>query len=199
MSTTPAVLEHSATRARILPNLLIWTLSFLAIPIAGYLGTAIVGRVDDLVAALAGGAIVGAAVGAVQALASRRRLPVRAWTVASAIGMSVGLAVGTLVVGYETSLAALALQGLITGLILGAAQALALPATARLRWLWLAGTAVLWPLAWTITTLAGIQVGEQFIVFGASGAFVYTVLAGLLLQLLVPARTGAPVPAEAGV
>jgi hypothetical protein len=47
----------------------------------------------------------------------------------------------------------------------------------------------LWALGWTITTLAMIQVGQQFIVFGASGALVVTAIAGLLLQILIPARS----------
>src|SRR5215207_1455563 len=66
MSTTPALLKDSGTRAPFLGNLLMWTLSFLVIPIAGYVGTAIVGRVDEFVPALIGGAFVGLSVGAIQ-------------------------------------------------------------------------------------------------------------------------------------
>ena len=172
-----------------------WMLSFLAIPIAGYLGTLLVGRVDNMLSSLIGGAVVGLIVGLVQALVSRRRLSLLAWTIASAIGTSVGVAVGALAVGYQTSLGALALGGLITGVMVGIAQTLALPATTRFRWLWLPVTAALWPLAWTVTTLAGIQVEQQFIIFGATGAFVYTLLAGLMLQLMIPqpaARNSVP-------
>jgi len=205
MSTTPAVLKTAApteavTGAPFLRNLLMWVLSFLVIPIAGYIGTLLVGRVDNVVAALIGGAIVGLMVGAVQALVSRGRLPLLRWSIASTIGTSVGVAVGTVAIGFQTSLAALALGGLITGIIVGIAQTLALSATTRFRWIWLPVTATLWPLAWTVTTLAGIKVEQQFILFGATGAFVYTVLAGLVLQLLLPwptAKTATPaVPAR---
>ena len=60
MSTTPAVRKDSTgkglgSRAPFLRNMLMWMLSFLAIPIAGYIGTFIVGRIDNLVAALIGG------------------------------------------------------------------------------------------------------------------------------------------------
>jgi hypothetical protein len=201
MSATPATREDpSATRPPFLRNLLMWMLTFLVIPIAGYVGTFIVGRVDNLLAALLGGAFVGLMVGLVQALVSRRRLPLLSWTIASAVGMSVGVAAGTLAVGYQTSMSALALIGLITGAVVGLAQTLALPATIRFRWLWLPLTAALWPLAWTVTTLAGINVQEQFIVFGASGSFVYTLLSGLALQMLIPQPatrppSAAPVPA----
>ena len=197
MSTTPAAVKDSVTRAPFLRNLLIWMLSFLAIPISGYLGIAVIGRVDNLMAALIGGALVGLLIGFVQALVSRRRLPLLAWTIASTIGTGVGVAVGALAVGYQTSLGALALGGLITGVVLGVAQTLALPASARFRWVWLPVTAVLWPLAWTVTTLAGIAVDEQFIVFGASGAFVYTLLAGLVLQILLPQASAQPASSSA--
>jgi len=191
MSTTPAALKTTspndrAARTPVLGNLLMWMLSFLAIPIAGFLGTAMVGRVDNILSALVGGAVVGLIVGAVQALVSRQRLPLLRWMTASTIGTSVGLAAGTLASAYQTSLGSLALAGLITGVIVGLAQTLALPASIRFRWLWLPATAALWPLGWTVTTLAGIKVEEQIIVFGASGAFVYTVLAGLMLQVLLP-------------
>ena len=93
MSTTPAVLEHSVTRVRS-PDLLMWTLSFLAIPIAGYVGTAHRRprrqprfRADRR-----------SVVGLPSARPSSGLTPsppVLAWTIASAIGMSVGVAVGT--------------------------------------------------------------------------------------------------------
>lgn len=199
MSTTPITAEGSgATRPSFVRSLLLWSISFLAIPIAGFLGTFVVGRVHNLGSALIGGAVVGAIVGFAQALASSRRLPRLAWTIATMLGASIGVAAGTLVIGYRTSLADLALGGLVTGVIVGLAQTLALPADARFRWLWLPITAALWSLAWTVTTLAGIKVEEQFIVFGASGAIVYTVLAGIALILLVPltALRDEPLPAQ---
>ncbi|WP_295574982.1 hypothetical protein [uncultured Microbacterium sp.] len=200
MATTPAAAKTpspTATRIRapFLRDMLMWMLSFLALPIAGFLGTAIVGRVDDIFSALVGGAVVGLIVGFAQALLSRGRLSLVSWPVASAVGLSVGLAVGTLAVGYQTSLGALALAGLVTGLIVGLVQTFALPATTRFRWLWLPVTAALWPLGWTVTTLIGVKVEEQIIVFGASGAFVYTLLAGLMLRFMMPqpvAKTSTP-------
>ncbi len=176
--------------ARIRPSfirsLLLWSISFLIIPISGYLGTFLVGRIDNLGSALIGGAIVGTLVGFAQALASRRRLSKLRWTLASTIGTSLGVAAGTFAIDYRTALTDLIVGGAITGIIVGLAQTLALPARTRLRWVWLPATAALWAGAWAVTTLAGIKVDEQFIVFGASGASVYTVLAGALLYLLMP-------------
>ncbi len=173
-------------------TLLFWLLSFLAIPIAGYLGTFVVGRVDNLVSALLGGAVVGVLVSTAQAFASRKRLRKVSWIITSTIGTSIGVAVGTLAINYRTTLMDLIVGGLITGVIVGIAQAIALPAGTLARALWIPITAVLWALAWAVTTLAGIKVELQFIVFGATGAFVYTVLAGLALMVLL--RAVAPKP-----
>jgi hypothetical protein len=183
MSTTPPI---SGRTSSIVRSVLLWSISFLIIPLAGYLGTFLVGRIDNLASALAGGAIVGALVGLGQAVASRGRLPKLRWTLATTIGTGLGVAAGSLAVGYRTTLTDLIVGGAITGLVVGLGQTLALPARTRLRWVWLPAMAALWPSAWAVTTLAGIKVEEQFIVFGASGASVYTVLAGILLYVLLP-------------
>src|SRR3954468_6380100 len=115
---------------------LIWTAGFLAFPLAGLAGTAVAGRVDDPLSALAGGAGTGLVVGTAQALLSRRRLELRRWAPATAAGMGLGLLVGSASVGYHASLPDLALMGALTGIPLGLAQALALPRRTRLRWLW---------------------------------------------------------------
>jgi hypothetical protein len=167
---------------------LIWTAGFLAFPVAGLAGTGVAGRVDTPIAALVGGAVAGVVIGVAQALLSRGRLNIRRWVPATAIGMGVGLLLGAVTVGYETSLADLVLMGALTGVLLGAAQALALPGQARLRWVWAAALPVLWALGWTATTLGGISVDDQFTVFGVYGAVTFSALSGLLLHVLLPYR-----------
>jgi hypothetical protein len=191
-----------SSRATGIRSWLIWTAGFLAFPVAGLAGAAVVGRVDDPVAALLGGAVAGAVIGAGQTLASRGRLDVRKWVPATAIGMGAGLFLGAVTVGYDTSLADLALMGALTGLILGPVQAFALPRATRLRWMWAAAMPVLWALGWTTTTLGGIAVDNQFTVFGAYGALTFSALSGLLLLSLLPpqptaASAAEPTPSEA--
>jgi hypothetical protein len=168
-----------------------WTAGFLAFPLAGLAGTAVVGRVDNPLSALAGGAVTGLVLGAAQALLSRRRLELRRWAPATAAGMGLGLLVGSASVGYRTSLPNLALMGALTGIALGLAQALALPRRTRLRWLWAAAMPLLWALGWTVTTLGGIAVDLQFTIFGAYGAVTFSALSGLLLHGLLPASADA--------
>jgi hypothetical protein len=181
---------------------LIWTAGFLAFPLAGLAGTAVAGRVDSPVAALVGGAVAGLGIGLGQTLASRGRLDIRRWVPATGIGMGLGLLLGAVTVGYGTSLPDLALMGALTGLVLGPAQALALPRGTRLRWTWAVAVPALWALGWTTTTLGGIAVDEQFTVFGAYGAITFSALSGLLLLRLLPqpraaGTTTAPAPVAA--
>ncbi len=180
---------------------LLWTAGALAFPLAGLAGTAVAGRVDSPMAALIGGAVAGLVIGAAQALLSRGRLDIRRWAPATSMGMGLGLLLGAVTVGYETSLADLVLMGALTGVVLGVAQTLALPRPTRLRWGWAAAFPVLWALGWTATTLGGISVDEQFTVFGAYGAVTFSALSGLLLQVLLPyqaAATADSAPAPVG-
>ena len=169
-----------------------WTAGFLAFPLAGLAGTGVAGRVDSPVAALVGGTVAGLGIGLGQALASRGLLDVRRWVAATAAGMGVGLLLGAAAVDYGTSLADLALMGAITGLVLGPAQALALPRRARLRWVWALALPGVWAAGWSVTTLGGIAVDQQFTVFGAYGAVTFSALSGLLLHRLLPPRPRRP-------
>ena len=161
-----------------------WAAVALAFPFAGLFGRLVGGDVDAVGAALVGGTLTGAGLGAAQWLAAKDmfgRWP--AWVAASAVGYGVGLAAGAALVGYETDIGSLAAMGAVSGVALGAAQGLALTAQNRHR------LAVVWGLAmpvllaagWTVTTLGGIDVDKQFTVFGAFGAITFTVLSGLLL------------------
>lgn len=177
-----------SSRAAFVRSWLIWSAGFLAFPLAGVAGTAIAGRVDSPTSALLGGAVTGLVLGTAQSLVSWRRLDPRKWIPATTVGMGLGLLAGATVVGFDTSLGSLAIMGALTGLVLGPAQALALPRNARLRWVWAAAMPALWALGWTVTTLGGIKVDEQFTIFGAFGAVTFSVLSGLLLHLLVARR-----------
>jgi len=192
----------TASRPSSLGSWLIWTAGFLAFPLAGLAGTGVAGRIDSPRAALLGGAVAGLVIGVGQTLASRGRLELRRWVPATVIGMGLGLLLGAVIVGYDTSLADLALMGALTGLVLGPAQALALPRATRHRWAWAAAMPALWALGWTTTTLGGIAVDDQFAVFGAYGAITFSALSGLLLLRLLPDRTATdspvtPTPIEA--
>jgi hypothetical protein len=187
----------AAPQPTFLRTWLIWTAGFLAFPLAGLAGTGVVGRVNDPLAAWLGGTVAGIVVGAGQTLVSRKRLDPRRWIPATGAGMGIGLLLGAVVVDYGTSLGDLALMGALTGVVLGVAQALALPSQTRMRWAWAAAMPFLWALGWTTTTLGGISVEDQFTIYGAYGAVTFSALSGVLLHHLLPYRAAAgPAPTQ---
>jgi hypothetical protein len=171
---------------------LLWTAGFVAFIIGGALATAAAGRINDFGSALIGGIVAGAVIGTGQWLVARRLLgDPQAWIPATAVAMGVGLAVGAWVVGYGTSLGELALMGAITGIPLGVAQAYLLRDRLANAWVWAAAMPLLWALGWTVTTAGGIDVDQQFAVFGAYGAFTFMALSGVLLDRLRAATPAA--------
>ena len=175
---------------------LLWTAGFLAFIIGGALATGVTGRINDFRSALLGGLIAGAVIGTGQWLVARRLLDPQTWIPATAVAMSIGLGVGAWAVGYGTSLGELALMGLITGIPLGVAQAYLLRDRLANAWVWAAAIPLLWALGWTVTTAGGIDVDQQFAVFGAYGAITFMALSGVLLDRL-RAATSPPAPAPA--
>jgi hypothetical protein len=174
---------------------LLWTAGFLAFPIAGALATAVAGRINDVGSALLGGMVAGAVIGTGQWLLARHLLGnPQTWIPSTALAMGIGLAVGAWVVGYGTSLGELALMGAITGIPLGAAQAYLLRDRLANAWVWGAAMPLLWALGWTVTTAGGIDVDQQFAVFGAYGAITFMALSGILLDRLRVATPVTPAP-----
>ena len=102
----------------------------------------------------------------------------------------VGLGVGAAVVGYQTTLTSLLVQGAVTGLGVGAAQAVVLaPLLGRAAVAWPAALAAIWAVGWAVTYAFGIQVDQQFTVFGSSGAVVVTALTAVLPLTLATAKS----------
>ena len=62
--------------------------------------------------------------------------------------------------------------------------------------MWAAAVCLLWALGWTVTTLIGVAVEEQFSVFGAAGAVTFSALSGVVLNVLLPGRSNATVDAS---
>jgi hypothetical protein len=163
-----------------------WMVSFLGFPLGGFAALALTGPVDSVGNALIGGLVTGAVLGAVQAWALRSdRRHLVAWTLATGLGLAVGLALGSSLVDYDTSIGDLALQGAVTGASVGLTQAVALrrraPALAAVWPLYLAGA---YALGWVVTTAGGIAVDEQFTTFGAYGALTVAALTSVLPLVL---------------
>jgi hypothetical protein len=157
----------------------------LGFPIGGYAANIIVGKIDSVGAALAGGLIAGVVIGVAQWLALRPLAP-WVWVVATSVGMAAGLTAGATLVDYGISRGDLALMGAVTGLSVGGLQAFLLARRgSRVLW-WVAVNPPAWALAWFVTTFVITKnVKEHFAVFGASGALVFALVTWLVLTFLV--------------
>jgi hypothetical protein len=167
---------------------LFWVLALFSFPIAGLLAVFVV-PVDTPVRALIAGAIAGAALGLIQWLVLKGRLPSLSiwWVAATSIGMAVGLAIGTAFLGSETGGNELLWRGAITGLCIGIAQwiilrqALPLPQSV----IWIGVVSLGWAVGWFVTRAAGIDLSAKWYVFGMSGALAFQLLTGVGLYFLM--------------
>jgi hypothetical protein len=165
-----------------------WPVAILiGFPIGGLLADLVVNGVDSVGAALVGGLIAGAVIGLAQWLALRPRVSWH-WIPATSIGLAVGLAAGAALVDYGIDRGDLLLMGAVSGLGVGALQALVLARHAAGAVWWAVANPPAWALGWLVTSYVITRnVEEQFTNFGASGALVYALLTWLVLALLLRA------------
>lgn len=191
-----SVVTTARTRTSAVPSptrtVIRWLVSFAGFPLGGFAAIVIIGPVDSLGSALLGGLLTGLVLGAVQAWALRLHpRPAVAWAVATAAGLAVGLAAGASAVGFGTGLPALQVQGAVCGAAVGLAQAVVLwPRIGRWALAWPIYLAAAWTAGWTVTTVIGVAVGEQFTVFGSAGAVTVAALTSVLPLVLRTGRRG---------
>ena len=166
-----------------------WMLAFLGFPFGGLLALVLVGSVEGVASGALGGAVAGAVIGAAQWLVLRRYPRLRVgpeWILATALGVATGDGLGALLTGVGTGLGALLVTGLATGVAVGLLQwGLVLRGRVVLASLWPPLVAIAWPLGWTVTWAAGIDVERSYYVFGASGALVFAALTGLAMLFML--------------
>jgi hypothetical protein len=168
------------------PRVWAWPLAIiLGFPIGGYIANVTVGAVDSVGAALAGGLIAGAVVGAAQWLALRRLVP-WIWIAATSLGMAAGLTLGAALVDYSIDRVDLMLMGAVTGVVVGGLQAvvLARQGISGAAW-WVVANPPAWALAWLVSSyVISKNIDERFTNFGASGCLLYALLTGVLLEMM---------------
>src|ERR671910_3352961 len=167
-----------------------WMLAFLGFPLGGFLALVVVGSVEGVVTGALGGALAGAVIGAAQWLVLRRYMRVGPeWILATALGVTIGDALGALLTGAGTGIGALLITGLATGVAVGLLQwGLVLRGRILLASLWPPVVAIAWPIGWTVTWAFGIDVERGYYVFGASGALVFAAITGLAMLLMLRGR-----------
>jgi hypothetical protein len=175
-------------------RLWIWPIAILiSFPIAGYLADLVVDGVDSVGAAMLGGFIAGLVIGAAEWFVLRRWVS-WLWIAATSIGMGAGLIAGAALVDYGISRGDVLLMGAVTGLGVGALQALVLAKSQVSGALWWAiANPPIWALGWFVTSYVITKnIQDQFTNFGASGSIVFGLLTWLLLAMLFRERTPEP-------
>jgi hypothetical protein len=175
-------------------RLWIWPIAILiSFPIAGYLADLVVDGVDSVGAAMLGGFIAGLVIGAAEWFVLRRWVS-WLWIAAKSIGMAAGLIAGAALVDYGISRGDILLMGAVTGLGVGALQALVLAKSQVSGALWWAiANPPIWALGWFVTSYVITKnIQDQFTNFGASGSIVFGLLTWLLLAMLFRERTPEP-------
>jgi hypothetical protein len=185
-SASPQRPTRRMNRAGSAPRIWLWVAVILvSFPVGGYIADLAVDGVDSVGAALIGGLIVGAVIGAAEWFALLQRVS-WLWIPATIVGMAVGLVAGSALVDYGIDRGDLALMGAVNGLSVGVMQALVL---ARHRipraWWWAAANPPAWALGWFVSSyVISRNIDERFPIFGASGVIVFGVLTWLLLAVL---------------
>ena len=169
-------------------DLLWWTATLLAFPLAGLAARGVAGPVDAVWTAVLAGAVAGLVIGIAQWLALRRVGADVRWIAATAVGLAVGLGLAYAIFGYGDTVGDLALVGAVTGLGIGVAQWWLLRELIDGSLIWIAATAVAWALGWTVSTAIGVDPDDRWPNPGLSGAATLTVLLGAVLWVL--ARRG---------
>jgi hypothetical protein len=169
------------------PPVWAWPLaSLVGFPVGGLIANLTIGAVDSVGAALAGGLIAGAVVGTAQWLALRSVIS-WFWIAATSLGMAAGLGVGAAVVDYGIDRGDLMIMGAITGVGVGALQALVLArqGISGAGW-WALLNPPTWAVAWLISSyVISANIDERFTNFGASGVLLYALLTALLLAWML--------------
>jgi hypothetical protein len=186
----PATADHHRARPSLRPWWK-WLLTALAFPPAGLIAHVVAQDVDSVTPAVLNGLIAGAGIGAAQWALLRHRDVSLTWIPATAVGLGAGLGVGAALVSYRTDITSLALMGAISGLGVGIAQGATL-GNAKRALGWSAVTAALFALGWTVTTAGGIDVSQQWAVFGLYGCTTLAFLQSMIVGSFIPA-TAKPV------
>ena len=107
----------------------------------------------------------------------------------TAVGLAVALGIVTAAIGQiETTTEAVAL-GVVSGLLIGAAQAAVLMRVGISNaWVWIPVTGLAWGVGWLVTSGIGVALEAGWPVYGLSGALASQVITAVALWSLVSSR-----------
>jgi hypothetical protein len=160
-----------------------WLVAVVAFPIGGFIGHMIGGPAAAVPAAILSGLIAGGLIGLGQAVAlGLRPAAIVLWAAATALGLGLGLAAVTAVIGQIDTTPDAVFLGAISGLALGAGQAVVLVRERVANaWTWVVGSGIAWAIGWFVTSGVGVALAAGWPVYGLSGAIASQLITGFVL------------------
>ena len=176
-------------------------IQWVAAVVAGWIiGFFLCGVIEDFISTFfIDGLVIGTAIGIAQALVVRKRIaPAIPWVVVSIIGFGAGKFLADTVEQAMSGLVAMALGGVIIGLLVGITQAVVLLDRFSRAWWWIAANTVGWAVGWSVIGLASGSVDSiaMAYVVGSLGAAVVGVITAVVLIWLTRHPTPDPLPAD---
>jgi len=170
-----------------------WLIAVIGFPIGGFIGHLVGGPAATIPAALISGAIAGAIIGVGQGFALNLRSQALAvWGSSTAVGLGLSLAVVTAIIGLIDTTADAAALGAVSGLAIGAGQAVLLQRQGvHHAWIWVPASAVAWAAGWLVTASVGVALAAGWPVYGLTGAIMSQVITGIVIWRLMASHPAA--------
>lgn len=165
-------------------SLLRWAPTVFGFPIGGWIAILLVGPVQGPLSGALAGAVAGSVIGGLQWLALGRRVNWR-WLAGTSVGMSLGIALAATLTNAATAAPVLALTGLVSGALVGAAQATLQRWSARAIAVWTTTVGLSWAAGWAISANVITDVDRGYVTFGLSGSALVTIATGLALRWIL--------------
>lgn len=161
-----------------------WAPTVFGFPIGGWIAILLVGPVSDPLTGALAGAVAGSVIGGLQWLALGRRVNWW-WLAGTSIGMALGIASAATLTNAATAVGVLALTGLVSGALVGAAQAFMQRWSARHIAVWITAVGLSWAAGWAISANVITDVDRGYVTFGLSGSALVTIATGLALRWIL--------------
>jgi hypothetical protein len=162
-----------------------WVPTFLAFPLGGLLATLAFGPIRDPLAAAVSGANVGALLGLAQWWALKPLRLTFDWVWTTALALMIASPIAWALINFSTTIADLTIWGLITGSIVGFAQAASQRNPLQVNLMWSGLVSIAWGGAWFISANVIVDADENYAIFGSTGAIVATSVMAFFVNLLL--------------
>lgn len=162
-----------------------WVPTFLAFPLGGLLATLAFGPIRDPLAAAVSGANVGALLGLAQWWALKPLRLTFDWVWTTALASMIASPIAWALIDFSTRIADLTIWGLVTGSIVGFAQAASQRNPFRVNLMWSVLVSLAWGGAWFISANVIVDADANHAIFGSTGAVVATSVMAFFVNRLL--------------